>query len=52
MYGNTVFRLLAVGLCLLAANIFAADTIKVAHIDPQSGPFALQGQSGGRQERP
>lgn len=26
----------------------AADTIKIAHIDPQSGPFALQGQSGDR----
>ena len=40
--------------CLLAAALFggaaaqAADTIKIAHIDPQSGPFALQGQMGSR----
>jgi branched-chain amino acid transport system substrate-binding protein len=26
----------------------AAETIKIAHIDPQSGPFALQGQMGNR----
>ncbi|HWQ38242.1 MAG TPA: branched-chain amino acid ABC transporter substrate-binding protein [Burkholderiales bacterium] len=31
-----------------AAVARAADTIKIAHIDPQSGPFALQGQSGSR----
>jgi Periplasmic binding protein len=30
------------------AGATAADTIKIAHIDPQSGPFALQGQSGDR----
>lgn len=29
-----------------AAVAQAADTIKIAHIDPQSGPFALQGQQG------
>ena len=28
--------------------VTAADTIKIAHIDPLSGPFALQGQSGSR----
>lgn len=32
----------------LAAAAQAADTIKIAHIDPQSGPFALQGQMGSR----
>src|SRR5258706_15181635 len=41
-------RLLAAGSALLAASVFAADTIKIAHIDPQSGPFALQGQAGDR----
>ena len=30
------------------ANVTAADTIKIAHIDPQSGPFALQGKEGDR----
>ena len=30
------------------ASATAADTIKIAHIDPQSGPFALQGQAGDR----
>lgn len=33
---------------LATATVHAADTIKIAHIDPQSGPFALQGQSGSR----
>ena len=41
-------RLLAAGSGLLATSVFAADTIKIAHIDPQSGPFALQGQAGDR----
>ncbi|HKB82343.1 MAG TPA: branched-chain amino acid ABC transporter substrate-binding protein [Burkholderiales bacterium] len=48
MYGISLARLLAAGFCGLAANVLAADTIKIAHIDPQSGPFALQGQSGDR----
>lgn len=48
MDGISLARLLAAGFCVLAANVFAADTIKIAHIDPQSGPFALQGQSGDR----
>ena len=48
MYRITLVRLLATGLCLLATHTFAADTIKIAHIDPQSGPFALQGQMGDR----
>ena len=30
------------------ASATAADTIKIAHIDPQSGPFALQGKEGDR----
>jgi branched-chain amino acid transport system substrate-binding protein len=41
-------RLLAAGCGLMAASVFAADTIKIAHIDPFSGPFALQGESGSR----
>ena len=48
MHSKPIARLLTAAFCLLAANIFAADTIKIAHIDPQSGPFALQGQSGDR----
>src|SRR5258708_29223637 len=48
MYGISLARLVAAGFCGLAANVLAADTIKIAHIDPQSGPFALQGQSGDR----
>jgi branched-chain amino acid transport system substrate-binding protein len=48
MVGSTLSRLFAAGLCILTANIFAADTIKIAHIDPLSGPFALQGESGSR----
>jgi branched-chain amino acid transport system substrate-binding protein len=48
MFGNVIVRLLAAGYCMLAACAFAADTIKIAHIDPQSGPFALQGQMGDR----
>ena len=30
------------------ASATAAETIKIAHIDPQSGPFALQGKEGDR----
>src|SRR5258706_7965352 len=48
MHRYSLGRLFAAGTCLLAANAFAADTIKIAHIDPQSGPFALQGQAGDR----
>lgn len=48
MFGNFIVRLLAAGSCLIAAGAIAADTIKIAHIDPQSGPFALQGQMGSR----
>jgi branched-chain amino acid transport system substrate-binding protein len=48
MYGKTPVRLLAAGIFTLVAQAFAADTIKIAHIDPLSGPFALQGESGSR----
>ena len=48
MHGISFVRLLAAGFCLIAANVLAADTIKIAHIDPLSGPFALQGESGSR----
>ena len=48
MFGNLFARLVAAGIWLSAAGAFAADTIKIAHIDPQSGPFALQGQGGTR----
>jgi len=29
---------------LCASTAWAADTIKIAHIDPTSGPFAAQGE--------
>ncbi len=48
MNGMSSIRLFATGLCMVAASAFAADTIKIAHIDPLSGPFALQGESGSR----
>ena len=48
MFGKSFVRLVAAGFCMFAAGAWAADSIKVAHIDPQSGPFALQGQSGDR----
>jgi branched-chain amino acid transport system substrate-binding protein len=48
MNGMSTIRLFAAGLCWVAASAFAADTIKIAHIDPLSGPFALQGESGSR----
>jgi len=46
MYGISIARLLAASFCVLVANVLAADTIKIVHIDPLSGPFALQGQAG------
>ena len=48
MYRISTARLLAAGFGLIATSVFAADTIKIAHIDPLSGPFALQGESGSR----
>ena len=48
MFSKPFVRLVVAGLCMFAAGAFAADTIKIAHIDPQSGPFALQGQTGDR----
>ena len=41
-------RLFAAGLCRFAATANSADTIRIAHIDPQSDPIALQGQAGDR----
>jgi branched-chain amino acid transport system substrate-binding protein len=41
-------KLVVAAILALAAGAQAADTIKIAHIDPQSGPFALQGQMGSR----
>ena len=32
----------------LSSNLHANQSIKIAHIDPQSGPFALQGASGSK----
>lgn len=48
MFGKPFVRLIAAGFCMFAAGALAADTIKIAHIDPLSGPFALQGLSSGR----
>ncbi len=38
----------AVASLCLATAAMAADTIKIAHVDPLSGPFALVGESDGR----
>ena len=48
MLGNTIVRLFAAGFFVLAANVFAADTIRIAVIDPFSGAAALQGEMGSR----
>ncbi len=40
--------MIAVATLTMAASIFAADTIKIAHIDPISGPFGLAGQTLGK----
>ncbi|HZP91370.1 MAG TPA: branched-chain amino acid ABC transporter substrate-binding protein [Burkholderiales bacterium] len=45
---RTVQRLALAAAFLAASSAPAADTIKIAHIDPFSGPFALQGQWGSR----
>jgi branched-chain amino acid transport system substrate-binding protein len=46
MTRTTVARLLCVAASLiLGSAALAADTIRVAHIDPLSGPFALVGES-------
>jgi hypothetical protein len=42
MYGISLVRMLAAGFRVLAANVFADNNIKIAHIDRQSGPFALK----------
>ena len=41
----TTRTLIAIAALTLAASTFAADTIKIAHIDPMSGPFGLAGQT-------
>ena len=47
MIRRTAALTLAAGLCLGIGNA-SADTIRIAHIDPLSGPFALVGESTGR----
>ena len=41
----TIQTLIAIATLTLAASTFAADSIKIAHIDPLSGPFGLAGQT-------
>jgi branched-chain amino acid transport system substrate-binding protein len=48
MHRLSLFRLLVAGCCWCAANGFAAATIRIAVIDPFSGPAALQGEMGSR----
>ena len=43
--GNIIQKLFAIVAFSLAPSTFAADTIKIAHIDPMSGPFGLAGQT-------
>src|SRR6476619_2762486 len=45
---NWLKLLCAAASVLLSASAMAAETIKVAHIDPLSGPFALVGESVSR----
>jgi branched-chain amino acid transport system substrate-binding protein len=47
MIRRTAALTLAAGLCLGIGNA-SAETIRIAHIDPLSGPFALVGESTGR----
>ena len=43
---TTFFRFSVVSVCVVvASSVLAADTIRIAHIDPLSGPFALVGES-------
>lgn len=44
----TIQPLIAIATLTLAASTFAADSIKIAHIDPMSGPFGLAGQTLGK----
>ena len=44
-FTQTLFAILVFSSAALA---FAADTIKIAHIDPMSGPFGLVGQTIGK----
>ena len=48
MTGTRFKSLLLAAMLGTAAAANAADTIKVAHVDPLSGPFALVGESDGR----
>lgn len=48
MSGTRFKSLLLAAILGTAAAANAADTIKVAHVDPLSGPFALVGESDGR----
>lgn len=49
MHAWSLSRIAIVALsCLVPAITAAADTIKIAHIDPMSGPFGLVGESLGR----
>ena len=41
----TIQTLIAIATLTLAASTFAADSIKIAHIDPLSGSFGLAGQT-------
>ena len=41
----TIQPLIAIATLTLAASTFAADSIKIAHIDPLSGSFGLAGQT-------
>ena len=45
---KTIQKLVAIAAFSLATFTFAADTIKIAHIDPMSGPFGLAGQTLGK----
>jgi len=44
MYFKSTLAVAMATLCLVSAG-HAAETIKIAHIDPMSGPFALVGES-------
>lgn len=44
----TIQTLIAIATLTLAASTFAADSTKIAHIDPMSGPFGLAGQTLGK----
>ena len=44
-----IIKTTAIAACLLLSTAAgAAEVVKIAHIDPMSGPFALVGESFGR----